>query len=79
MGGREQPCAYWIADKAKGAALLPHLPFDTKPQSKSLFPVCFCLKPHPCLCGFYMDIRKECHCTPNQIQRYMSKISGPCL
>ena len=32
-----------------------------------------------CPCGFFTDAKKECHCTPNQIQRYISKISGPLL
>ena len=34
---------------------------------------------NPCPCGFFTDAKKECHCTPNQIQKYMSKISGPLL
>ncbi len=34
---------------------------------------------HGCPCGYYTDPRKECKCTPNQIQRYISKISGPLL
>jgi len=34
---------------------------------------------NPCLCGFFLDDSKQCHCTPNQIQRYLSKISGPLL
>jgi len=34
---------------------------------------------NPCPCGFYTDIKKECRCSPSQIQRYMSKISGPLL
>ncbi|MCK5260131.1 MAG: YifB family Mg chelatase-like AAA ATPase [Candidatus Omnitrophica bacterium] len=34
---------------------------------------------NPCPCGFFTDAKKECHCTPTQIQRYMSKISGPLL
>src|SRR5437870_12105145 len=32
-----------------------------------------------CPCGFANDFRKECFCTPPQIQRYMSKISGPLM
>ena len=32
-----------------------------------------------CPCGFYTDPKKECRCNPNQIQRYLSKISGPLL
>jgi len=34
---------------------------------------------NPCPCGFLTDRKKECHCTPPQIQRYLSKISGPLL
>lgn len=34
---------------------------------------------NPCPCGFFMDPKRECHCTPMQIQRYRSKISGPLL
>jgi magnesium chelatase family protein len=32
-----------------------------------------------CQCGFYTDPQKECTCTPLQIQRYRSKVSGPLL
>ncbi len=34
---------------------------------------------NPCPCGFLGDRRNSCTCTPNQIQRYQSKISGPLL
>jgi magnesium chelatase family protein len=34
---------------------------------------------NPCPCGFFGDTTRECHCTPAQIQRYVSKISGPLL
>lgn len=34
---------------------------------------------NPCPCGFYTDPRHECSCTPAQIQRYMSRISGPLM
>ncbi len=34
---------------------------------------------NPCPCGYFTDTRKSCHCTPYQIQKYMSKISGPLL
>ncbi len=34
---------------------------------------------NPCPCGFYTDPKKSCHCTPMQIQRYLSRISGPLL
>jgi magnesium chelatase family protein len=34
---------------------------------------------NPCPCGYRNDPRRECHCTPPQIERYMGKISGPLL
>lgn len=34
---------------------------------------------NPCPCGFRNDPRRECHCGVIQIERYMSKISGPLL
>lgn len=34
---------------------------------------------NPCPCGFYGNQIKRCTCTPNEIQRYQKKISGPIL
>ncbi len=34
---------------------------------------------NPCPCGFFNDPTRECKCTPIQIQRYVSKISGPLM
>jgi len=34
---------------------------------------------NPCPCGFYGSDSRRCKCTPNQVERYMSKISGPLL
>lgn len=33
---------------------------------------------NPCPCGFYPD-RKRCRCTPFEIRRYLSRVSGPIL
>ena len=32
---------------------------------------------NPCPCGYLTDAKRRCKCTPNQVQRYLSKISGP--
>ncbi|MBF8301877.1 MAG: comM [Candidatus Dadabacteria bacterium] len=34
---------------------------------------------NPCPCGFFGDPHKECSCSPIQIQKYRTKISGPLL
>jgi magnesium chelatase family protein len=34
---------------------------------------------NPCPCGYATDPNHECTCNPPQIQRYLSKISGPLL
>lgn len=34
---------------------------------------------NPCPCGYYGDETRECSCTPNQITRYRSRISGPLM
>ena len=34
---------------------------------------------NPCPCGYYGSKEKECRCTPEQIKRYLQKISGPIL
>jgi len=50
-------------------------------EGSAVFPARFTLVAamNPCPCGHFTDKEKECHCSPIQIQRYLSKISGPLL
>ena len=34
---------------------------------------------NPCKCGYFGDSRRQCTCTPTQVTRYRSRISGPLL
>ncbi|MBN1766841.1 MAG: YifB family Mg chelatase-like AAA ATPase [Sedimentisphaerales bacterium] len=34
---------------------------------------------NPCPCGYLTDPKRKCKCTPNQVERYLSRISGPLL
>lgn len=34
---------------------------------------------NPCPCGYLTDTQRPCTCTPNEIRRYVKKISGPLL
>lgn len=34
---------------------------------------------NPCKCGYFGDSRRQCTCTPTQVNRYCSRISGPLL
>ena len=34
---------------------------------------------NPCPCGYYGDPKRECRCSPLQIQKYRNRISGPLL
>ena len=34
---------------------------------------------NPCPCGYRSDPRRACNCSPPQVERYLSKISGPLL
>jgi len=45
------------------------------------FPATFMLVAamNPCACGYYGDPKRECRCTPNQVEKYRGRISGPLL
>jgi magnesium chelatase family protein len=49
------------------SSVLPHLASNGKKATQL------------CACGFFNDPTRECKCSPLQIQRYVSKISGPLL
>jgi len=34
---------------------------------------------NPCPCGYHGDEREPCRCTPDQVTRYQSRVSGPLL
>ncbi len=45
------------------------------------FPASFLLVAamNPCPCGYFTDAKKPCKCSPIQIERYLSRISGPLI
>lgn len=49
--------------------------------TSTTFPASFILVAamNPCPCGFLTDTRRPCRCNPMQIERYLSRISGPLL
>jgi magnesium chelatase family protein len=34
---------------------------------------------NPCPCGYFGDAKRECRCSPNVVQRYRNRVSGPLL
>jgi len=34
---------------------------------------------NPCPCGYFTDPKRQCKCSPFQIERYLSRISGPLI
>jgi magnesium chelatase family protein len=53
----------------------------SRAASQMLFPARFQLlgAMNPCPCGYFGDLSGRCRCTPDQIQRYQGRISGPLL
>ena len=53
----------------------------SRASRQSTFPAQFQLVAamNPCPCGYAGDARGRCHCTPDQLARYLARISGPLL
>lgn len=53
----------------------------TRVQASLTFPakIMLVVAMNPCPCGYYGDPTHECICTPYQIRRYRSRLSGPLL
>jgi magnesium chelatase family protein len=51
----------------------------SRAQRTAVFPARFVLigAMNPCPCGFLGDARRACRCTPVQVDRYVSRLSGP--
>jgi magnesium chelatase family protein len=51
----------------------------SRAQRTAIFPARFVLigAMNPCPCGYLGDARRACRCTPGQIDRYASRLSGP--
>lgn len=53
----------------------------TRAAASLTFPARFQLvaAANPCPCGFLGDARRECRCSPREVARYRSRLSGPLL
>jgi len=53
----------------------------SRAMNSATFPADFILVAamNPCPCGYRSDPRRSCSCSPPQVEKYLSKISGPLL
>ncbi len=53
----------------------------TRAAARSTYPAAFTLvcAMNPCRCGYYGDRNRPCTCRPQEIRRYLSRVSGPML
>jgi magnesium chelatase family protein len=53
----------------------------SRAAGKAEFPARFQLVAamNPCPCGYAHDAQRQCRCSPGQIERYLSRLSGPLL
>lgn len=53
----------------------------SRAKGTTIFPARFILiaAMNPCPCGYFGTSRRKCKCTPRQIERYISRVSGPLL
>lgn len=53
----------------------------TRAAASLTFPAHFQLvaAANPCPCGFLGDVRRECRCSPRDVDRYRARLSGPLL
>jgi magnesium chelatase family protein len=53
----------------------------SRARTTTRFPADFMLVAafNPCPCGYRGDPRRQCQCTPPQVEKYMGKVSGPLL
>ncbi len=81
VGGGSVPAPGEVSLAHHGVLFLDGVVTISRAQASLTFPAQIMLVAalNPCPCGYLTDPKRECHCTPRQVQMYMGKISGPLL